>query len=159
MFSVTLPPYRQSFIHESVFPAKFTPIQFCVHKCNLHVFCTNGCLFTSWLCFILRRETEIWAVLSGSLSARHRKKMSNKNWYWLCKHCFVCIACCFVWYPCPAVIGRAVLWRHPGRTATGEENHDHGRRGCRSRQVAYVKTHSHLVHMKNAAIVCLILSI
>lgn len=61
--------------------------------------------------------------------------------------------------PVLCVIGRAVLWRHPGRTATGEENHDHGRRGRRSRQVAYVKTHSHLVHMKNTAVVCLILSV
>lgn len=68
-------------------------------------------------------------------------------------------ACCFVWCPCPVVIGCAVLWWHPGRTATGEENHDHGRRGCRSRQVAYVKTHSHLVHMKSTAVVCLILSV
>lgn len=61
--------------------------------------------------------------------------------------------------PVLCAIGRAVLRRHPGRTATGEENHDHGRRGCRSRQVAYVKTHSHLVHMKSTAVVCLILSV
>lgn len=57
--------------------------------------------------------------------------------------------------PVLCMIGRAVLWRHPGRTATGEENHDHGRRWRRSRQVAYVKTYTHTLYTWKTPRLCI----